>query len=1013
MLHENQYKYFQRWLRYFGIDNKQLEVERKRYEGLRESYIDHQKDPLTIDDETYELKIEIEKDVTRLYPSGRAYFFQNNLYLSIFRNILFIWCKLHPSVSYRQGMHDLVSVILYAELKEYGLHQFMTEFGPIQHVDEVYNDVYYATMSHGVRGYFQASHVMQKLATSDLVPFLEHDTFILFERLMIQMLPLFEVEHARLRTPPKHEMMDEPISSQQLFPIARKLYPTCSEPKSTLQKLCRLVQYRLLRRHDPELCHHLQCQEILPENYALRWCKVLFSREFDFDQLLKLWDAIFATLESYQDHYDTPDLNPSTNQYGPPFLKYVYAAMLISISSELSASDSTGCFELLLNTPDLWKVEHVIELAQRLHNPMLEASKDVDVVKFLPGSLGLVLTQDYYDRLAIKSINVEGQAENNGKIQVGDVVVSINGCPLGSMSTEKIKRYIEMVGKPLFIAFAHGKTLEDIQSCVSKYTPLYLRGEVMYVNAEMTMHEQVMSEGLLVTRNHIGTLFITNYRCMFHQTNAGSHTDGISWQIPVLSIASIEGPDIGLDHEAQVKRMGLLRGGKTAFRLILRCKDTQVVRFSCSNFQSYTKLFKCFNHVCFPEDVLNAFCFRYTPYLQDGVGIEAFDIRSEYERLGFNQPEQREEFKCITQSYKLCESYPNHLIVPASMSDAEIASAAAFRSGGRLPVATWRHPDNGATICRSSQPLVGFKSTRNALDEKLVRLLCCQRSYYILDARGQLAAVGNKAMGKGTENAANYVGANIIFMNIDNIHAIRQSFHAISSIFSIEAALSNDESSSFMSKIDNSGWLKHVRLVIRAATELAKSVHHGRSVLTHCSDGWDRTAQMVSLAEFFLDPFYRTFRGFQVLIEKEWCSFGHQFHTRSGHTQSDTSNDQRSPIFLLWLDCVYQVIRQRPRDCEFNENLLIALADHVYSCKFDNFMFNTERERNHYRRKRKLASIWDEIETNRSKFINSVYLPQQDPLEISFHSKNIRLWDGYFCRFDPTYVPRVPRVQFY
>ena len=31
-----------------------------------------------------------------------------------------------------------------------------------------------------------------------------------------------------------------------------------------------------------------------------------------------------------------------------------------------------------------------------------------------------------------------------------------------------------------------------------------------------------------------------------------------------------------------------------------------------------------------------------------------------------------------------------------------------------------------------------------------------------------------------------------------------------------------------------------------------------QSVLVHCSDGWDRTAQLVALAELILDPYYRT-----------------------------------------------------------------------------------------------------------------------------------------------------------
>jgi hypothetical protein len=68
--------------------------------------------------------------------------------------------------------------------------------------------------------------------------------------------------------------------------------------------------------------------------------------------------------------------------------------------------------------------------------------------------------------------------------------------------------------------------------------------------------------------------------------------------------------------------------------------------------------------------------------------------------------------------------------------------------------------------------------------------------------------------------------------------------------------------------------------------------------------------QLTSLAMLMLDPYYRTIKGFEVLIEKEWTSFGHKFRQRVGHGEDKHSDDNRSPVFLQFVDSVWQMTQQ-------------------------------------------------------------------------------------------------------
>ena len=63
---------------------------------------------------------------------------------------------------------------------------------------------------------------------------------------------------------------------------------------------------------------------------------------------------------------------------------------------------------------------------------------------------------------------------------------------------------------------------------------------------------------------------------------------------------------------------------------------------------------------------------------------------------------------------------------------------------------------------------------------------------------------------------------------------------------------------------------------------------HKASVVVHCTDGWDRTAQLTALAMLMLDPYYRTIRGFEVHVH-------HKVHVVVIHTSIKLRGRGASP----------------------------------------------------------------------------------------------------------------------
>ena len=156
--------------------------------------------------------------------------------------------------------------------------------------------------------------------------------------------------------------------------------------------------------------------------------------------------------------------------------------------------------------------------------------------------------------------------------------------------------------------------------------------------------------------------------------------------------------------------------------------------------------------------------------------------------------------------------------------------------------------------------------------------------------------------------------------------------------------------------MSQSSWKVHLSYLLKGAVTMAESLLHGHPVLVHCSDGWDRTSQLSSIAQILLDPFYRTIEGFLLLVEKEWCAFGHRLEsrmrlkTKRAHSSRSPKSEEISPVFLQFLDCVWQIHRQYPHSFAFSQHFLVVVAQVAQSGCFFDFRENCERDRRSFLR---------------------------------------------------------------
>uniref|UniRef100_A0A8C1Q2D3 phosphatidylinositol-3,5-bisphosphate 3-phosphatase n=1 Tax=Cyprinus carpio TaxID=7962 RepID=A0A8C1Q2D3_CYPCA len=492
-----------------------------------------------------------------------------------------------------------------------------------------------------------------------------------------------------------------------------------------------------------------------------------------------------------------------------------------------------------------------------------------------------------------------------------------------------------------------------------------------------------------------GTLTITDYKLFFKSLTRD----------PPFVL------DVNLGAISRLESVAVQSHGENTQGLEIVCKDLRNPRFAYKKEgQSNLEVFETLSKYAFPlSHNLPLFAFKYREtFPEDGWKI--YDPVAEYKRQGL--PNESWIISKVNSSYELCETYPALLVLPSNVTEDELKRVAAFRAKRRLPVLSWIHPESQAAIVRCGQPQVGPSDRRCREDERYLQTIldanAQSHKLCIFDARQSTVADTNKAKDGGYENESLYINVELNFLEIPNIHVMRESLRKLKEV--VYPAIDQQR---WFSSVDSTHWLEYIRLLLAGAVRIADRLESGKtSVVVHCSDGWDRTAQLTSLAMLMLDAHYRSLRGFQVLLEKEWLSFGHRFASRVGHGDGNHANSERSPLFVQFIDCVWQMTRQFPSAFEFNELFLITVLDHLYSCLFGTFLYNSEQERVSKEVYSRTVSLWSYVNSQLEEFTNPLYVNYEHHVLYPVASlRHLELWVSYYVRWNPRMRPQVPVHQ--
>ena len=295
--------------------------------------------------EENELRRIINLDIVRTYQNINL-FSQDNI-KKLLLNILFIWSRENEEVSYRQGMNELLAILI---LCFYPYYFFFEDKKKISKEDIIK----YLNINDEKEKNKYITQIYNYFHDEEEI---ECDLFFTFDSLMKKgMKNLFD---------PK--ILQKSENDYKLYELFSDIFKDdIEEEKSTyISRRCFLIINEKLKILDEELFLYFKKLDINCGAFLQKWLRCIFSREFELNEVFILWDIILV-----QDY-----INEKNQKYSLLFMDCVCLSMIIRIRNRILKRDQNDCFTLLFKYPHLNDIKDIIILSYNIYQIINEKMK--------------------------------------------------------------------------------------------------------------------------------------------------------------------------------------------------------------------------------------------------------------------------------------------------------------------------------------------------------------------------------------------------------------------------------------------------------------------------------------------------------------------------------------------------------------------------------------------------------------------------------------------------------------